>query len=228
MIGGAAGGGLLTGTLRPAAALRAEGGAAEAEQLDVAVGAAADELGHVDEQHQGRRQPHLSRPEHSAKSPHSYMISRYGPPRQAVFSFGCRKAWFRNGSFAETRLRLGRAEFSAKPGRQLSRRYPLSRLVLRRASELPAKLPEGVGCGTQPPSLVSPGGEPCLSEARTPVGNKLTAFPRLGGSGKEVDRPGEAGYDPTMFTLEYTEGVLEDLKGLRASNRSHILDKIDE
>lgn len=31
-----------------------------------------------------------------------------------------------------------------------------------------------------------------------------------------------------MFTLEYTEGVLEDLKGLRATDRKRVLDKIEE
>jgi mRNA-degrading endonuclease RelE of RelBE toxin-antitoxin system len=31
-----------------------------------------------------------------------------------------------------------------------------------------------------------------------------------------------------MYELEYTEGVAEDLKGLRASDRRRILDKIDE
>jgi mRNA-degrading endonuclease RelE of RelBE toxin-antitoxin system len=31
-----------------------------------------------------------------------------------------------------------------------------------------------------------------------------------------------------MHELEYTEGVAEDLKGLRASDRKRILDKIDE
>src|SRR5438552_2017084 len=31
-----------------------------------------------------------------------------------------------------------------------------------------------------------------------------------------------------MFTLEYTEGVLEDLKGLRATDRKRILDRIEE
>lgn len=31
-----------------------------------------------------------------------------------------------------------------------------------------------------------------------------------------------------MFTLEHTEDVLEDLKALRATNRNHILDKIEE
>jgi mRNA-degrading endonuclease RelE of RelBE toxin-antitoxin system len=30
-----------------------------------------------------------------------------------------------------------------------------------------------------------------------------------------------------MFTLEYTEGVLEDLKALRATDRTRILDKIE-
>ena len=31
-----------------------------------------------------------------------------------------------------------------------------------------------------------------------------------------------------MYELEYTEGVVEDLKGLRTSDRKRILDKIDE
>ena len=31
-----------------------------------------------------------------------------------------------------------------------------------------------------------------------------------------------------MYTLAYTEDVLEDLKGLRAADRKRILDKIDE
>jgi mRNA-degrading endonuclease RelE of RelBE toxin-antitoxin system len=31
-----------------------------------------------------------------------------------------------------------------------------------------------------------------------------------------------------MFILEYTEGVLEDLKGLRARDRKRVLGKIDE
>jgi mRNA-degrading endonuclease RelE of RelBE toxin-antitoxin system len=31
-----------------------------------------------------------------------------------------------------------------------------------------------------------------------------------------------------MFTVEYTEGVLEDLKGLRAADRKRVLNKIDE
>ena len=31
-----------------------------------------------------------------------------------------------------------------------------------------------------------------------------------------------------MFTIEYAEGVLEDLKALRATDRKRILDKIDE
>jgi mRNA-degrading endonuclease RelE of RelBE toxin-antitoxin system len=31
-----------------------------------------------------------------------------------------------------------------------------------------------------------------------------------------------------MFSLEYTEGVVEDLKGLRARDRNRILDKIEE
>jgi|SRR5581483_5060037 len=31
-----------------------------------------------------------------------------------------------------------------------------------------------------------------------------------------------------MFTLEYTEGVLDDLKALRARDRKRVLDKIDE
>src|SRR5437868_5895422 len=31
-----------------------------------------------------------------------------------------------------------------------------------------------------------------------------------------------------MYTLEYTEGVLEDLKALRATDRTRVLAKIDE
>ena len=31
-----------------------------------------------------------------------------------------------------------------------------------------------------------------------------------------------------MYTVEFTEGVEEDLKGLRAADRKRILDKIDE
>jgi mRNA-degrading endonuclease RelE of RelBE toxin-antitoxin system len=31
-----------------------------------------------------------------------------------------------------------------------------------------------------------------------------------------------------MYTVEYTEDVVEDLKGLRANERKRILDKIDE
>jgi mRNA-degrading endonuclease RelE of RelBE toxin-antitoxin system len=31
-----------------------------------------------------------------------------------------------------------------------------------------------------------------------------------------------------MFTLEYTRGVLDDLKGLRATDRKRLLDKIEE
>ena len=31
-----------------------------------------------------------------------------------------------------------------------------------------------------------------------------------------------------MFTIEYAEGVLEDVKGLRVTDRKRILDKIDE
>ncbi|HTU90267.1 MAG TPA: type II toxin-antitoxin system RelE/ParE family toxin [Gemmataceae bacterium] len=31
-----------------------------------------------------------------------------------------------------------------------------------------------------------------------------------------------------MYEMEYTEGVAEDLKGLRANDRKRILDKIDE
>jgi mRNA-degrading endonuclease RelE of RelBE toxin-antitoxin system len=31
-----------------------------------------------------------------------------------------------------------------------------------------------------------------------------------------------------MFTIEYAEGVLEDLKELRATDRKRVLDKIDE
>jgi mRNA-degrading endonuclease RelE of RelBE toxin-antitoxin system len=31
-----------------------------------------------------------------------------------------------------------------------------------------------------------------------------------------------------MYVLEYTEGVLADLKGLRATDRQRILDKMDE
>jgi mRNA-degrading endonuclease RelE of RelBE toxin-antitoxin system len=31
-----------------------------------------------------------------------------------------------------------------------------------------------------------------------------------------------------MYELEYTEGMVEDLKGLRASDRKRILDRIDE
>lgn len=43
-----------------------------------------------------------------------------------------------------------------------------------------------------------------------------------------VDRGGGPGYDPAMFTLEYTEGVLEDFKGLRATDRKRILDRIED
>ena len=45
---------------------------------------------------------------------------------------------------------------------------------------------------------------------------------------RAVDCHGEAAYDPLMFTIAYTEGMLEDLEGLRATERKRILDKIEE
>src|SRR5690242_12560588 len=61
-----------------AAATRVIGSGAKAEWFDVPVGTLADEVWHVGEEHQRRRQPHLSCRGQSAKGSHHYTLSRGG------------------------------------------------------------------------------------------------------------------------------------------------------
>ena len=75
----------------PTAAAGILGSGTEAERLDVPVGAPADKVGHVGEQHQRRCQVHLSRRDQPVKAPHTYTITGDCPPKQAILGapLGC-------------------------------------------------------------------------------------------------------------------------------------------